>query len=281
MSDVKSKKVWFITGASSGFGRALAEEAIERGERVVAAARKVDSMRDLVERASERVMLANLDVTRPEQIPAAVAAAVARFGDVDVLVNNAGYSMVGALEETSDAELRTLMETMFFGPVALTRALLPRMRERRAGTIVQISSMGGLTTGPGFGAYCAAKHALEGLSECLAKEVAPFGVRVLIVEPGAFRTGLFGAAFHSMPALEPYTKTVGATRAYAEHMHGQQPGDPQKAARAIADAVAAGAPALRLPLGADAIDGIRQKLVEVTADVDASEAIARAATVAS
>jgi NAD(P)-dependent dehydrogenase (short-subunit alcohol dehydrogenase family) len=275
MSNPQSK-VWFITGASSGFGRALAEEIIAGGGRVVAAARNTDALRDLAGLAPDRVLGVRLDVTRADQIRAALAAALERFGDIDVLVNNAGYSMVGALEETSDAELRTLMETMFFGAVTLTRELLPRMRERRSGTIVQVTSVGGLTTAAGFGAYCAAKHALEGLSECLAKEVAPFGVRVLIVEPGAFRTSLFGAAFRSLPPLEAYAPSVGPTRAFAANLHGEQAGDPVKAARAIVAAVAAGAPTLRLPLGADAVGSIRQKLAEVAADVDANEAVALA-----
>jgi NAD(P)-dependent dehydrogenase (short-subunit alcohol dehydrogenase family) len=280
MSDVNGK-VWFITGASSGFGRALAREVIARGGRVVAAARHVDPLRELVERAPERVLAVRLDVTQPQQIGPALAAAKERFGAVDVLVNNAGYSMVGALEETSDDELRGAMETMFFGPVMLTRAVLPEMRARRRGTIVQITSVGGITTGAGFGAYCAAKHALEGLSECLAKEIAPFGLRVLIVEPGAFRTALFGAAFRTMPPLDAYAPSVGPTRAFVANSHGEQAGDPVKAARAIADAVAAGAPTLRLPLGEDAVNGIRQKLAEVGADVDANQAVALATKLAS
>jgi len=167
---------------------------------------------------------------------------------------------------------------MFFGAAAITRALLPHMRERRSGTIVQLTSVGGLITAPGFGAYCAAKHALEALSESLAAEVAAFGVRVLIVEPGAFRTRLFGSAFRSLPALDAYAATVGATRAYATQSEGQQAGDPAKAARAIADAVDAGAPSLRLPLGADAVQSIRAKLARVTADVDQTESVAVATT---
>lgn len=274
-------KVWFITGASSGFGRAVAEQVIARGGCVVAAARGVDAMRDLVAQAPERVLAVRLDVTQAAQIREALAAARERFGELDVLVNNAGYSMVGALEETSDEELRTLMETMFFGPVALTREVVPSLRERRTGTIVQVTSVGGLTTAAGFGAYCAAKHALEGLSECLAKEVAPFGVRVLIVEPGAFRTSLFGAAFRALPPLEAYAPSVGPTRDFAARLHGEQAGDPLKAARAIIDAVEAGAKTLRLPLGADAVSGIRQKLAEVAADVDANEAVALATSLAS
>jgi NAD(P)-dependent dehydrogenase (short-subunit alcohol dehydrogenase family) len=170
---------------------------------------------------------------------------------------------------------------MFFGPVALTRAVLPGMRARRSGTVVQITSMGGLTTAPGFGAYCAAKHGLEGLSECLAAELAPLGVRVLIVEPGAFRTALFGDRFRTMPVLEAYADSVGPTRAHASNNHGAQPGDPTKAAIAIADMVSSKTIPLRLPLGADAVEGIRQKLDRVRADVDASEAIARATQIGS
>ena len=165
---------------------------------------------------------------------------------------------------------------MFFGAVAMTQAVLPAMRERRSGTIVQITSVGGLITAPGFGPYCAVKHALEGLSEALAAELAPFGVRVLIVEPGAFRTRLFGSAFRSMPALDAYKESVGPTRAFAEQSEGKQPGDPVKAARAIIDTVNAGSPTLRLPLGADAVQNIRAKLAQVAADVDSTEAVANA-----
>ncbi|MDF2694627.1 MAG: Dehydrogenase [Labilithrix sp.] len=272
----KQNKVWFVTGTSSGFGRTIVEEAIARGDRVVATARDPRTLDDLVARAPDRVHAVRLDVTKPAEIQSAVASAFERFGAVDVLVNNAGYSMIGAVEETSDAELRGVLETMFFGAVALTRALLPHMRERKSGTIVQITSVGGLTTAPGFGPYCAAKHALEALSESMAAELAPYGVRVLIVEPGAFRTSLFGSAFRTLPEMPAYASTVGAVRAWAAQSAGSQPGDPAKAAKAIADAVAAGAPTLRLPLGADAVKNIREKLAQVAADVDRTEAVASA-----
>ncbi|WP_437864795.1 oxidoreductase [Sorangium sp. So ce363] len=272
-------RIWFITGASSGFGRAIAEEALRRGDSVVAAARGEGALAGLAAEAPGRVEVVKLDVTKPDDIRRGVAAALARFGRIDVLVNNAGYSLVGAVEETSEEELRAAMEAMFFGAVALTREVLPHMRGRKSGAIVQITSMGGLTTGPGFGAYCAAKHALEGLSECMAAELAPLGVRVLIVEPGAFRTRLFGGAFRSMPALDAYAPTVGATRAYAAGSDGSQPGDPAKAARAIIDAIGLDPMPLRLPLGADAVSGIRAKLARVAADVDRTEAIALDTTV--
>ncbi|MDB4943235.1 MAG: Dehydrogenase [Labilithrix sp.] len=268
-------KVWFVTGASSGFGREIVDEALRRGDRVVAAVRKVESLAELASR--EDVLVVRLDVTKAEEIERAVAAAVDRFGRVDVLVNNAGFSILGAVEETSDDELRETMETMFFGPVALTRAVLPAMRERRSGTIVQITSVGGLTTAPGFGAYCAAKHGLEGISECLAKEVEPFGIRVLLVEPGAFRTALFGSRFHHLPESGAYAATVGALREWVVKTEGTQPGDPRKAARAIVDTVGAGGGAsspLRLPLGADAVAGLREKLGFIEADVAATETVA-------
>jgi NAD(P)-dependent dehydrogenase (short-subunit alcohol dehydrogenase family) len=267
-------KVWLVTGASPGFGREIVDEVLRRGDRVVAAVRSPESLGDLS--AREDVLVVRLDVTRKEEIGAAVRAAHERFGRIDVLVNNAGFSIVGAVEETPDDQLRATMETMFFGPVALTRAVLPGMRARKSGTIVQITSMGGLTTAPGFGAYCAAKHGLEGLSECMAAELAPLGVRVLIVEPGAFRTALFGDRFRTMPIIEAYAESVGPTRAYASNNDGAQPGDPAKAATAIADVVSSKSIPLRLPLGGDAVDGIRQKLDRVRADVDATEAIARA-----
>lgn len=271
-----SDTVWFVTGSSSGFGRAIVEDALARGDRVVATARQPAALADLAARAPDRVLLLPLDVTRPEQVRSAVAAALERFGHIDVLVNNAGFSIIGAVEETPESELRATLELMFFGAVATTQAVLPSMRARRSGTIVQITSTGGLTTAPGFGAYCAAKHALEGLSECLSLEVKPFGIRVLIVEPGAFRTALFGPAFRRMPELPAYASTSGGVRAWVTEVAGKQEGDPAKAARAIVDVASEpGAIPLRLPLGGDAVDLIRAKLAAIGADVDRSEARAR------
>ncbi|WP_224366812.1 SDR family NAD(P)-dependent oxidoreductase [Hyalangium versicolor] len=272
-----SSKVWFITGSSSGFGRALVEEALRRGDCVVATARKPEALATLAATAPDRLHLVELDVTRPEQVRASVAAAISRFGRIDVLVNNAGFSIVGAVEETDDDELRSTLELMFFAAVATTREVLPHMRAQASGTIVQITSVAGLTTAPGFGAYCAAKHALEAMSECLAQEVNPLGIRVLVVEPGTFRTALFGAAFRRMPSLDAYAATVGQMRSWVTQMAGEQAGDPAKAARAIADVVArpANELPLRLPLGGDAVDQIRSKLAFIAADVDRMEAIAR------
>lgn len=257
MHDV-AERVWLITGTSSGFGRAIAQEALRRGDRVVATARRPEALDDL---AGERLLTVALDVLDAEGRERAVEEAIGSFGSVDVLVNNAGRTQVGAVEETTDEELRALFELHFFAPAALTRLLLPVMRRQGGGTIVQMSSVGGQVTAPGFGAYCATKFALEGLTETLADEVRAFGIRTVIVEPGAFRTGLFaaGAPVESAPMPE-YAETVGATRAYVESGDGTQPGDPRKAAAAIADAVEADDPPLRLVLGGDAVDNVRARL---------------------
>ena len=185
-------KTWFVTGASSGFGRAFCEHALERGHNVVASARNIAGLQSLVSHAAQRALALNLDVTRPPEIVAAVRAAVARFGGIDVLINNAGYGVVGAFEETPDDELRSQMETNFFGAMNVTRAVLPVLRAQKRGAIVNISSLGGQLSFAGFSAYSASKFALEGVSEALAQEVAPFGIKVMIVEPGQFRTNLAG-----------------------------------------------------------------------------------------
>jgi NAD(P)-dependent dehydrogenase (short-subunit alcohol dehydrogenase family) len=190
-----------------------------------------------------------------------------------VLVNNAGFGTVGAVEEIAMADLRTVMETMYFGPVALTQALLPHMRARGSGAIVQMSSMGGQISAPGFGAYCSAKWALEGLSECLAAEVRPHGIRVLIVEPGAFRTEFGGARLHRSAENPAYAETVGPTRAGVDAMDGTQPGDPARAAAAIIRALDDPDAPLHLALGADAVGAIRAAQSQRSADLAAWEQI--------
>ena len=254
---MSSNKTWFITGASSGFGRAFAEHAIGRGYNVVASARNVDKLKDLVGLAADRVLAVRLDVSRTQDIQPAIDAAVTRFGRIDVLINNAGYGVLGALEETPEAELRAIMDTNFFGAIAVTQAMLPVLRAQRSGAIVNISSLGGQLSFAGFSAYSASKFALEGASEALAAEVAPFGIKVLIVEPGAFRTELVGDAMRHMPSIAAYDATVGGTRAMARNMHGTQQGDPRKAAAAIEEALDAAVTPLRLQLGADAVDAVR------------------------
>jgi NAD(P)-dependent dehydrogenase (short-subunit alcohol dehydrogenase family) len=269
----RDARVWFVTGSTSGFGRALVDAARGRGDRVVATARRPELLTDL---EADDVLVLGLDVTREEAIEPALDAAVERFGRVDVLVNNAGIGFVGALEETSLADLREVMETMFFGPAALTRAVVPRMRAQASGAIVQISSQGGQVTAPGFSAYCAAKFALEGLSEAVAAEVAPFGVRVLIVEPGSFRTDLLGRSLHVAAPMDEYVATVGATRAYVESEDGRQAGDPAKAAAAIIEALDADDPPLRLALGTDAVEAIRAKHQALRAELARWEELGRA-----
>jgi NAD(P)-dependent dehydrogenase (short-subunit alcohol dehydrogenase family) len=267
VNNVTTSRVWLITGCSSGFGRALAEAAIEAGDQVVATARRPLTL------AGARTKI--LDVTDEGQIERVVAETIAEFGRIDVVVNNAGNGSVGAVEELTMGELRTLMEVMFFGAVAVTKAVLPHLRAQRGGAIVQISSMGGQVTMPGFGAYCAAKFALEGISEALAAEVAPFGVRVLIVEPGAFRTEFGGARMHRSRAIEAYTVSTGATRAAVDGMDGTQPGDPVKAAEAIRAALDAPDAPLRLALGGDAVDAIAAHHEQLRTDLRSWEKVSR------
>jgi NAD(P)-dependent dehydrogenase (short-subunit alcohol dehydrogenase family) len=267
-------RVWLITGASSGFGRAIAEAALERGDRVVATARKPESVEGL--EPDDRVAVIPLDVTDAAGREAAVNSAIERFGRIDVLVNNAGRTQVGAVEETTDEELRDLFDLHFFAPAALTRAVLPQMREQGGGAIVQMSSVGGQVTAPGFGAYCATKFALEGLTETLREEVAPFGIKTMIVEPGAFRTGLFrkDAAYFSDEMAE-YEETVGPTRAYVRGEHLKQPGDPVLAAQAILKALDSDEPPLRLVLGADAIGNIRSRFDRLQEELSRWENVGR------
>ncbi|MEU1226709.1 oxidoreductase [Streptomyces sp. NPDC005828] len=269
-------KVWLITGANSGFGRAFAEAAIAAGDVVVAAARRTESLDDLVAAHPDQVDPVALDVTETAAVDRVVTALVERHGRVDVLVNNAGRTHVGSVEETSDEDLRSLFDVHVFGPAALTRAVLPHMRARRSGAIVQLSSVGGQMSLAGFGAYSATKFALEGMSEALAAEVGPLGIKVLIVEPGAFRTSLFGTGKSvSADTVADYADTVGATRAYVETGAGTQAGDPAKAAAAVLTALAADETPLRLALGDDSIDAIHAHLDQVRADLTAWDKVGR------
>jgi NAD(P)-dependent dehydrogenase (short-subunit alcohol dehydrogenase family) len=275
MSRMSNQRVWLITGASSGFGRAIADAALQRGDAVVATARRAEALSDLQGR--ERAHVVSLDVTDAVEREAAIADALERFGRIDVLVNNAGRTQVGAVEETTDEELRALFDLHFFAPAALTRAVLPHMRRQGGGAIVQMSSVGGQVTAAGFGAYCATKFALEGLTQTLRDEVAGFGIHTLIVEPGAFRTGLFRpqAAYESAEMPE-YADTVGPTRQYVRTGDGAQPGDPAKAAEAILQALDADEPPLRLILGSDAIGNIERRLHALGDELEAWRAVGAA-----
>ncbi|WCB93059.1 FabG-like 3-oxoacyl-(acyl-carrier-protein) reductase [Baekduia alba] len=243
---MSAEQVWFITGASSGFGRAIAEVAVARGHPVIATARDVTTVADLGAHALA------LDVSDPASVDAAVARAVALTGGIDVLVNNAGYGLLGAVEDVGDAELRAAYETNLFGPMRLARAVLPGMRRRGGGRIVQMSSVIGVTSGLGGSAYAGPKAALAAMSESLAAEVAGWGIRVTIVEPGAFRTDFSGRSLRVAEISPPYAEVVGPPSRAFRDGHGTQAGDPRRGAEAIVAAVALDDPPLRLPLGDDA-----------------------------
>jgi NAD(P)-dependent dehydrogenase (short-subunit alcohol dehydrogenase family) len=249
---------WLITGCSTGLGRALAEAVIGTGHNAIVTARNVSGVADLAETTPERVLAVALDVTRPDQVVSAVQQAEERFGGVDVLVNNAGYGYRAAVEEGDDADVRTLFETHFFGTVAMIKAVLPGMRACRRGAIVNISSIGAQLTPVGSGYYSAAKAAIEGLSGALRGELAPLGISVTIVEPGAFRTDFAGRSLaQSANVIDDYAATAGQRRKERDTMHGNQPGDPAKAGAAIVAAVESPEPPAFLLLGADALAAYR------------------------
>jgi len=273
-ADGGNGKVWLISGCSRGLGRTLAEKVLARGDRLVATAREAQSMATLKQQAPRQVQLLALDVNREDQVRTVVGAAIAAFGRIDVLVNNAGYGLAGAVEEVSDAEARAQFDTNVFGALSLTRAVLPQMRAQGSGHILQISSAAGFVGTPGLGLYNASKFALEGFSEALAQEVAAFGIRVTIVEPGPFRTDWAGPSLvtprHSVAA---YADTAHRTIATLNGYSGRQPGDPAKAAAAMIRVVEAAQAPLRLPLGEAALNRIRGKLQAMTQELAAWEAV--------
>ncbi|MFI5878227.1 SDR family NAD(P)-dependent oxidoreductase [Streptomyces sp. NPDC051554] len=269
-------KVWLVTGASSGFGRAIVEAALAAGDVVVGAARRTEGLDDLVAARPDQMEALRLDVTDTGAAEAAVRDVVARHGRIDVLVNNAGRTHVGAFEETTEQELRDLFDLHVFGPAALTRAVLPSMRERRSGAIVQMSSMGGQMSFAGFSAYSGTKFALEGLSEGLADEVAEYGIKVLIVEPGAFRTALFDTSRAGVSADSGVYAKVSATRGFVSGGDGAQAGDPAKAAALILATLDAEDTPLHLPLGDDAVDAVLGHLEQVRGDIAVWEKRTRA-----
>jgi len=265
--------VWLVTGCSSGIGRAVAEVALERGQRVVATARDVATVADLAAGAPDRALALPLDVTKPEQIAAAVAEAERAFGRIDVLVNNAGYGYLAAVEEGDEAEVRALFETNFFGLVAVTRAVLPGMRARGSGHVINVTSMTGLVGNPGAGYYAASKFAVEGLSEALRKELAPLGLRVTLIEPGAFRTDWSGRSLRQTRRTIDAYEAVARRRAMIQGMDGKQVGDPRRAAEAILLVAGLEDPPLRLLLGRDVYDAFREKIAGLTASLDEWQAV--------
>lgn len=267
---MSEKKVWFITGCSTGFGRELAKQLLENDYRVVVTARDVDKVRDLVEINRENALALKLDVTDAAQVKDAVSQAEAHFGAIDVLVNNAGFGYFGAIEESDEREVRRMFEANFWGLAEMTRAVLPKMRERRSGAIVNISSIGGLVGNPSVGYYNATKFAVNGFSEALQKEVAPLGINVIIVEPSGFRTDWAGrSANEAAETIDDYKETAGAFREMIRGYSGRQPGDPVRAARAIVAAVEAENPPLNLLLGKAALKNARLKLEALQKEFDA------------
>lgn len=251
-------RVWLITGSSRGLGKALAKAVLASGDQLVATARDPGHLADLSEEFGESVLARALDVTDATAADAAVAAAVERFGRLDVLVNNAGYGNVGSIEDTSLAEFRAQIETNLFGTIIMTKAAIPAMRERRAGHIIQFSSVGGRIGPVGRAPYAAAKWGVEGFSEVLAKEVGPLGIKVTVIEPGGFRTDFAGASTVLAEGRPEYAETVGAMARYQRDYNGRQPGDPARAAAVVLHIASLAEPPLRLLLGSDAVSHVEK-----------------------
>jgi NAD(P)-dependent dehydrogenase (short-subunit alcohol dehydrogenase family) len=273
-SDKNSSRVWFITGSSTGFGRVIAEILLQRGERVAVTARNPDQIQDLVAGYKDTGLALALDVTQPPQIAAAVAEAEKFFGRIDVLVNNAGYGYLASVEEGEEAEVRAMFDTNFFGLIAVTQAVLPGMRARRTGHILNISSIGGLVANPSTGYYSATKFAVEAISESLAKEVEPLGIWVTAIEPGPFRTDWAGRSLKVAKASIPdYADTAGARSRQINERSGKQPGDPVRAAEAMITIVEADQPPRNLFLGKIAFEMAREKLSYLSKSIDQWQAL--------
>ena len=260
--------VWFITGASRGFGLEIAKEALSRGDSVVATARNPKTVLDAIPDGGERLLAVGLDVSVPEQVQAAVDAAIERFGRIDVLVNNAGRGLVGAVEETSEAEARAIFDVNVFGLLAVTRAVLPHMRAARSGLVVNLSSVGGFVAWPGWGVYAATKFAVEALSEAMTHELAPLGIKSVAIEPGPFRTNFLDGTSLSVAQaqLDDYAATAGAARTWADDTNYDQDGDPVKAAKIIVDLAGDEELPERIQLGANAVADVAAKLERTASD---------------
>jgi len=269
MTENNNQKVWFITGCSTGFGREMAKQLLESGAKVVVTARDAAKVADLAAIKSENALALALDVTNQSQVDAAVAKAEEHFGGIDVLVNNAGFGYFGAIEESDEADVRSMFETNFWGLAAMTRAVLPGMRKRRSGFIVNVSSIGGFVAFPSVGYYNATKFAVNGFSEALQKEVAPLGIKVVIVQPSGFRTDWAGrSANDATTTIADYADTSGANQATIRGYSGKQPGDPVRGVKAIIDAIDGRNPPMRLLLGKAALKNARLKLDELKGDFE-------------
>jgi len=274
MTNSKTKRVWFITGASRGIGAEIAQAALAAGDAVVATARDPKGIAARLGSSDSLFPLA-LDVTSETSVAAAVEQAIARFGRVDVLVNNAGFGIVGAIEETNAEQVRKIYETNVFGLLNVTRALLPQLRKQRSGQIMNLSSVGGYHSGPAFGIYCSTKFAVEGITEALHAELAPLGIAVTVVEPGYFRTEFLEAksVVETETVIADYAETAGKVRAFAKSVSLQQPGDPVRLAKALVDLANAENPPLRLPLGSDCVEAIEAKNSFVAQELEAWRAV--------
>jgi len=263
-------KVWLITGSSTGLGRALAQAVLERGYHLVATARQPEQLKELSDRYPDRVTPIALDVTNAQSIQQAVEAALNAYNRIDVLVNNAGYGTVGAIEEVNDDDIRRQFDTNLFGAINVIRAILPTLREQRSGHILNISSANGISAFAGVGIYSATKFALEAISEALAQEVKPLGIKVTIIEPGSSRTNFSSRALSTLShQINDYAQTSGKIVQRLQERDGKQPNDPAKVAAAMIQVVESDNPPLRLALGEDSVNLITQKLESMKAELEA------------
>jgi short-subunit dehydrogenase len=278
MTTSTSKPIWFITGCSTGFGRELAAKTLSLGYPTVVTARNPAALDELAKQYGDLALVLQLDVTKPEQVQAAVRETIAKFGRIDVLVNNAGIGYFGSFEESEMDEVRKMVDINFWGLVDMTRAVLPEMRKQKRGTVVNISSIGGIIAFPGVSFYHATKFAVEAVSESMSHELAPLGIKVLIVEPGPFRTDWAGRSASEAPrTIADYASTAQARTDTIRSYSGKQPGDPVRAAEAIIKAVESENPPLRLLLGKAALANARIKIDALRKDFDGWEAVSAGA----
>ena len=267
---------WLITGCSTGIGREIARAALEAGHSVAVTARNVDAVADFVDQFGDRALALPLDVTNRDQITSAVGEVEKAFGGIDVLVNNAGYGYMAAVEEGEDAEVRKLFDTNYFGVVDTLKTVLPGMRARRSGHVINISSMTGLVANPPNAYYSSTKFALEALTEALAKEVGPLGIKVTAIEPGAFRTDWAARSMQeSSPPIGDYDDNVGARKTLIKQFADHLPGDPRKVAEAVLMVAGLDEPPLRLLLGRDVLAAVREKIADLTASIDHWESVTK------
>ncbi len=271
----ESSRIWFITGCSSGFGRELAEQVLLTGDRLIATVRKADALDDLRSVYAETLRVVTLDVTDAAQVQEVVAAAAGEWGRLDVVVNNAGYGLLGAVEECSDAQIQRCLDTNLMGPLHVMRAVLPILRAQKSGHLINMSAAATLSNYAGFGIYGGAKAALESISEAVRAEVAPLGIKVTLVVPGPFRTDFISRSLVKAEGkITDYEKTCGQFAGFLERINGKQPGDPAKAAAAIVKMIHDGKAPLRLPLGKYVTEKIRKRNANSERELTEWEAIA-------